>query len=329
MARQRARLVREREDAVAQADLAKLASQIATLVSQKNDKETERDVYANDIEAQKALVAVTQENLTMVESMASVGYNSESKLLEMKAHLEGQKVTLTGYQGSLESAKAAIVVAQENIAKTRDVFAAEVTRMAAENDQTITVLTESLAEADQTLEYMTLRAPAAGIVHASEVTTVGQVLKPRQQLMQIVPTDSQLEIAANIPNSDIGFIRKGDPVMIKLDAFTYSTYGSIDGTVVDIAKNFFVSSGKVAFAVVVARWRLSNDLGLANDEHNAISNHHSPCAFDDAHPRRGDPASSGDDRQSGDPHGTASRNRLYPLAARRAVLYRRARTPLS
>lgn len=237
-------VVREREDNVARADLAKLESQIATLTSQRHDKEAERNKYAGDIEAQKALVAVTQENLAMIESLVKSGYNSQAKYLDMKALLDSQDVTQTSYEGSLESAREAIVTIDSEIAKTRGAFVSKATQTASQNDQTIIVLTEQLVKADRMLEYMTLRAPTTGIVHAMEVTTVDQIVKPGQQLMQIVPSDSQLEIVAYVSNTEIGFIRKGDPATIKLAAFTYGTYGSIDGTVVNVATDSLALEGK-------------------------------------------------------------------------------------
>jgi hemolysin D len=236
--------VREREDGVAQADLAKLASQIATLTSQKRDKEADRDKYANDIEAQKALVSVTQENLTMIESLVKSGYNSQAKYLDMKALLDDQQVTQKNYEGSLDSAKEAIITIDNEIAKSREIFVSGATQTASNNDQMIIDLTEQLVKADRMLEYMTLRAPTAGAVHAIAVTTVDQVVKPGQQLMQIVPSDSGLEIVAYVANTDIGFIRKGDPATIKLAAFTYGTYGAIDGTVTDVANDALALQGK-------------------------------------------------------------------------------------
>jgi len=174
------------------------------------------------------------------------GYNSEAKYLDMKAVLEGQQVTQTTYEGALESAKQAVVTIDNEIAKTRENFISNATQTSSDNEQAIVDLTEKLIKADRTLEFMTLRAPAAGIVHATEVTSVNQVVKPGQQLMQIVPNDSQIEIVAYVDNTDIGFIRKGDPASIKLAAFTYGTYGAIDGTVVDVANDALNLQGKAS-----------------------------------------------------------------------------------
>jgi hemolysin D len=236
--------VRAREDGVAHADLTKLESQIATLVSQKHAKEAERDKYSNNIQAQKALVAVTQENLAMIESLVKTGYNSEAKYLDMKAQLEGQQVTQTSFEGSLESAKEAILTIESQIAKSRETFVTKSTQLESEDDQTIVDLVQQLVKADQALQDMTVRAPTTGVVHAAAVTTIGQVVTPGQQLMQVVPNGSQLEIVANVSNTDIGFIRKGDPATIKVTAFAYGTYGSIDGIVTDIANDLQALQGK-------------------------------------------------------------------------------------
>jgi len=196
--------VRARENGVARADLEKLSAQIATLQSRKHAKEAARDRYAQDIEAQKALVAVTQENLAMIESLTKSGFNSQAKYLDMKALLDGQQVQQTNYEGSLEDAKQAIVLVDSEIAKTREVFVATKTQTISENEQAIVDLAQQLVRADKTLANMTLRAAVAGIVHASEITTIGQVVKPGQQLMQIVPSQAPLEIEAYIPNATSG-----------------------------------------------------------------------------------------------------------------------------
>ena len=235
---------RRREDAVIRADLSKLAAQIATLEARKAAKEAERDKYSGNIEAQKKLVAVSQENLTMIENLTSRGYNSQAKYLDAKALLDGQRVQQTSYEGSLESAKQAILMVDSEIAKTREVFVTTRTQAVSDNRKVIVDLEQQLVRADKTLADMTLRAPVGGVVHAAAVTTLGQVVKPRQQLMQVVPSDQPLEIEAYVSNADIGFIRKGDPAIIKVQAFIYNVYGSIDGTVTDVANDTSALQGK-------------------------------------------------------------------------------------
>jgi hemolysin D len=236
--------VRTREEGVARADLMKLASQLATLESQKHAKEAERDGLAKDILAQKALLDVTSETVGMIEGLVKTGYNSLAKYLQAKAQLDDQQVKLAGYEGSLAESKQAILLLDSEMEKAREGFVTVATQSISSNEQAILEATQQLARADQLLSYMTLRAPTAGVVHASAVTTIGQVVKPGQQLMQIVPAKVALEVVAYLDNQDIGFIRKGDPATIKVDAFTYGTYGSVDGTVIDIANDSLAVQGK-------------------------------------------------------------------------------------
>ena len=84
---------------------------------------------------------------------------------------------------------------------------------------------------------MTLRSPTAGTVQSSTLTTVGQVVKPGQQLMQVVPEHSTVEIEAYVPNSSIGFISQGQPVDIKVDTYLYTSYGTVPGTITRVAHN--------------------------------------------------------------------------------------------
>lgn len=236
--------IRTRESAVARADLTKLRAAIDTLLSKKAEKEVEVKKYARSLEAQKALVAVTQENLTMIEELTKNGYNSQATYLDAKAKLDTQQVTQTSLEGALANAKQAILVIESEIAKTREAFVTASTQKVATDEQSIVDLAQQLIKADQLLTSMTLRAPVDGTIHASGVTTIGQVVKAGQQLLQIVPTDAPLEIVAYVSNTDIGFIRKGDPALIKVTAFNYATYGGIDGRVVDVANESQALIGK-------------------------------------------------------------------------------------
>jgi len=67
------------------------------------------------------------------------------------------------------------------------------------------------------------------------VYTHGAVVTPAQPLMVIVPLDALLEIEAYVKNRDVGFVRAGQPATIKLDAFPFTEYGTLDGEIVDLS----------------------------------------------------------------------------------------------
>ena len=73
-------------------------------------------------------------------------------------------------------------------------------------------------------------APIAGVVKYLRLTTIGGVLRAGDELMQISPTEGEMVFEVKINPADIGQLSIGLPVSIKLDAFDYSIYGSLEGT---------------------------------------------------------------------------------------------------
>jgi adhesin transport system membrane fusion protein len=97
---------------------------------------------------------------------------------------------------------------------------------------------EDLASIQQVLndrrgnfEHMQLRSPVDGRVNLITQTTIGAVLRPGDEIMQLLPSGDELIIEARLRAADIGFVRPGMRAAVKLDAFDYSIYGALDGEV--------------------------------------------------------------------------------------------------
>jgi membrane fusion protein, adhesin transport system len=86
-----------------------------------------------------------------------------------------------------------------------------------------------LAQRKESLDSSEFKSPMRGIVKNIRVTTIGGVLRPGEELMQIVPLDDDLLIEAKVRPADIGFLRIGQPASVKIDAYDYTVFGSLDG----------------------------------------------------------------------------------------------------
>lgn len=80
-----------------------------------------------------------------------------------------------------------------------------------------------------------LRSPVDGVVQSVNVTTLGQVVTPAQSLVTIVPDGTPLIVEATVSNNDIGYIKVGQPVQVKVDTFPFQQYGTLTGTLVWIS----------------------------------------------------------------------------------------------
>jgi adhesin transport system membrane fusion protein len=88
-----------------------------------------------------------------------------------------------------------------------------------------------LADRKQVLEHTDIIAPATGIVKSIKTTTLGGVIRQGDEILQILPTESDLVVEAKVKPSDMAFIKPGLPAKVKLDDFDYSIYGSMNGVV--------------------------------------------------------------------------------------------------
>lgn len=82
---------------------------------------------------------------------------------------------------------------------------------------------------------MRLTAPVTGIVQQMATLHTGSVVTPAQTLMVLVPQRTNIRAEVLIANKDIGFVREGDQARIKLDAFNFTKYGTLDATVIDVS----------------------------------------------------------------------------------------------
>ena len=94
---------------------------------------------------------------------------------------------------------------------------------------------QQLIKANKRRQSMTIRSPIDGTVQTSAITTIGQVATAGGELMRIVPSNGTLQIEAYLPNREIGFIAAGQPAVIKIKAFPFTRYGTIEGRVTRVA----------------------------------------------------------------------------------------------
>jgi hemolysin D len=102
--------------------------------------------------------------------------------------------------------------------------------------QQITQSSADQTKAKTRQALLSLSAPVAGTVQQLAVHTLGGVVTAAQSLMQIVPDDA-LEVQAQLQNKDIGFVAAGQRAAVKIEAFPYTRYGYLTGTVTEVSNN--------------------------------------------------------------------------------------------
>lgn len=114
------------------------------------------------------------------------------------------------------------------------------------SEEELTSFQEMLTQKKEQLDRVELKSPMAGIVKNIRITTLGGVIKPGEEVLQVVPDGDDLMIETKVRPADIAFLKPGLPAIVKIDAYDSSIYGSLDGKVTFISPDTLTEDNKNA-----------------------------------------------------------------------------------
>jgi hemolysin D len=227
--------VRTREEAVLSADLSQLADTLRALDKQVAEKQATLQRLRMSIAYQTALINTLTERVDTRQQAIDLRVGTKINLYDAKEELQRSQSSLASDQGQLIETDAAIGELQSEKTKALSQFIAENENKAEEASRKADEARQAFAKATSRLASTKLYAPIDGVVQQLSVTTFGQVVGAGQQLATVTPTDGALRVEALVANMDIGFVRIGQEVAVKLDAFPFTRFGALHGKVVAIA----------------------------------------------------------------------------------------------
>ncbi|MBR1120579.1 HlyD family type I secretion periplasmic adaptor subunit [Bradyrhizobium lablabi] len=130
--------------------------------------------------------------------------------------------------------------AQSKITNTVASFRSQADEDLAKSKADLAVLDENIKSAQDRVRRTDLKSPVHGIVNKLNVTTVGAVVQPGANVMDIVPLDDTLLVEGRIRPQDIAFIRPGQDAVVKISAYDSSVYGSLKGKVERISADTII-----------------------------------------------------------------------------------------
>jgi len=201
------------------------------------------------IDQRQAAVEQTNENILRLEAtvpMEAERVAAYKKLLEHEAvtkmdflQVEGQRIDkaqeLAGQKKKLQQDHAALAEAEKHYHAMVSEFQQSKQVELSALETKASSLAQDVTKAGQKAGLQRLISPIDGVVQQLAVHTVGGVVTPAQQLLIIVPKEHPVEVEAQVENKDVGFVREGQPVEIKVETFQFTLYGTIPGRVVTVS----------------------------------------------------------------------------------------------
>lgn len=197
-----------------------------------------------EIQAAQSTVASLELSLPITRELAA-DYKRllERQFVAKHAYLEKEQIRLDQERElSIQQSRVRELSAAKKAAQSQQNSVIAQTRRAMldlqhESQQRAAALTQELKKAQQRDSLMRLTAPVAGTVQQLAIHTNGGVVTEAQPLMVIVPSDQPVEVEAMLENKDIGFVRPGQTVEIKVETFSFTKYGVVDGVVQSISND--------------------------------------------------------------------------------------------
>jgi len=248
----RADLVREQTELLAQRREARAsrADALANLVARRK---SEVGSLSAEIARLRESRRLLEDQVRSVRELTEKGYYPRLKLASLERELSDLGGEINQVQERRQAAEAALAEAKnrrEGLEREwRSTVLAELAATKAERER----LADEIVRQEALLRNLVVRAPVAGIVQDLEVTGAGQSVGSNQPLMKLVPTGGGLIIEARVENRDIGYLEVGQPARVKVRAYDFLRYGTLDGRIERIAAdaNTDPDTGELVYEITV------------------------------------------------------------------------------
>lgn len=211
-----------------------LRANLAVLRQQLGQREQElAEKRARQQQLQQSHALVTRE-LGMVRPMANQGYITQLDAVRLERQANDLQGELDAARLALPRLEAALREAREKGDELASRFRADAMKELSLARAEQQALAAANTELEDRLRRTEVRAPVAGVVKQLKVHTVGGVIQPGMELMEIVPREDTLLIEARVRPADIAFLRVGQDAMVKLSAYDFTIYGGFPGTLAHI-----------------------------------------------------------------------------------------------
>ena len=184
--------------------------------------------------------ALLREELERTEPLVAEGVVSEVEVLRLRRQVNETRGDLEAARLSLPRISASITELQRRKDEVRAQFRSDAQAELTEARAELAGLREANVALEDRVERTLVRAPTTGTVKQVMVTTVGQVVQPGMDLVEIVPLEDTLLVEARVRPADIAFVRPQQPATVKLTAYDYAIYGGLDATVEHISADTIV-----------------------------------------------------------------------------------------
>ncbi|KMK81074.1 HlyD family type I secretion periplasmic adaptor subunit [Pectobacterium brasiliense] len=240
-----------------------LHNEISGLEEQLIQRQQElRDFSAKEIQFRNSL-GLLQQEIKMSEPLIAEGAISKVEVLRLRRAEVETRGQLDSIKLSIPRAESAIKESENKIEETRSRYKSEALSQLSEAQTSLNKIEATGKALEDRVNRTLVVSPVRGIVQQVLVNTIGGVIQPGSDLVEIVPLDDKLLVEAKIRPQDIAFLHPGQDAIIKLTAYDYTIYGGLKGQLEQISPDTVTDKEGNSFYIIRLRTD-KNYLGTAD-----------------------------------------------------------------
>lgn len=206
---------------------------------------------------------LTSKELAVTRPLIQSGAVSEVELLRLERDVVRYRGERDMAGAQIARIQASISEAQRKIEERELTFRNEAGKELSETMGKLNALSETEVGLSDRVKHSAIRSPVKGAVKRLLVNTVGGVVQPGKEVVEIVPVEDALLLEARVQPKDIAFLRPGQHALVRFTAYDFAVYGGLEGTLEHIGADTVTDDEGNAFYVVRVR-TTRPDFGNAN-----------------------------------------------------------------
>ena len=243
---------------------AELEAAVGILEQQAAQRRQELVELASRIDQLSESHRLAAEELGIMAPLVAEGVTSRVELLRLERQVNDIEGEREASRLAIPRVQSGLAEAERRIAERREAFRGEALEELNEARVRLRVLGEAARAAEDKVRRTEVRSPVHGTVKRILINTLGGVIQPGMDLVEIVPLEDTLLVEAEIRPADIAFLRPGQDANVKITAYDFASYGGLEAELEHISADTIVNEAGESFYRILVRTRI-NHLGTAAD----------------------------------------------------------------
>jgi len=229
-----------------------MKSTLDVLRSRTRQRVLEVEEAKSTLKGRESNLRLMTQRLDMSRSLLEKNLVPKMEHLALESEVESLRTTIAELKSSLPKLRAALAEAREREQAETLNFRRGVIEEIGQVELAIAQNRELLTRANEQVRRTLIASPIDGVVKNLRHNTIGGVVRPGEAIMEIVPSREKLVVETKLNPVDVGYVRPGQPAVVKLLTYDFVRYGGLSGRVVNVAADSSVErDGRPYFRVVV------------------------------------------------------------------------------